>query len=180
MDSTAAVGDGVWRRKNQSACGTFMSHSAAPGRSRIVKRAGPGPRSHRVRHTMRWLRSRVRLGSWAALFALATQLTLSFGHCHVRSAQAGPASASRVLGVMIQLRTEQLVPPAVPAQHHPPTVADDFCAVCAVMQLVGVGAEPAVLALPGSIQRMKLVAGSEFAWAFPRHPFFHARAPPDA
>jgi hypothetical protein len=129
---------------------------------------------------MRWLRSRVQLGSWTALFALAIQLTLSFGHCHVRSAQAGPVSASRVLGAMIQPRTEQLVPPAVPAQHHPPTMADDFCAICAVMQLVGVDAEPAVLPLPGSIQRMKLVAGTEFASAFSRHPFFHTRAPPGA
>jgi len=48
------------------------------------------------------------------------------------------------------------------------------------MQLVGIGAEPPVLALPGSIQRMKLVAGTEFASTFPGYPFFQARAPPDA
>jgi len=157
-----------------------MSHSTATDRSRIVKRgwAGPVPRSHRVRHTMRWLRSRIQLGSWAALFALATQLTLSFGHWHVGSAHAGPVLASRVLGLMIQPRTEQVVPPAIPAQHHPPTVADDFCAICAVMQLAGVGAEPPLLALPDFIQRMQLVAGTEFASAFPRYPFFQARAPP--
>jgi hypothetical protein len=139
---------------------------------------------------MRWLRSRVQLGSWAALFALATQLALSFGHLHVNSAQAGPVlagqgsagpvSASRVLGLMIQPRTEQVIPPAVPAQHHLPTVTDDFCAICAVMQLVGIGAEPPAFALPGFIQRLKLVAGTEFASAFRRYPFFHARAPPDA
>jgi len=130
---------------------------------------------------MRWLRSSVQLGSWAALFALAMQLTLSFGHSHhVKSAQAGPVLASRVLGWMIQSRTEQVFPPGVPAQHHPPTVADDFCAICALMQLVGVAAEPPLLSLPGSIQRMKLVAGTEFASAFSRYPSFQARAPPDA
>ena len=129
---------------------------------------------------MRWLRSRVQLGSWAALFALATQLTLSFGHLHIKSSQAGPVFASRVLGWIIQPRTEQVVPPGVPAQHHPPTVADDFCAICALMQLVGVAAEPPLLSLPGSIQRMKLVAGTEFASAFSRYPSFQTRAPPDA
>jgi hypothetical protein len=129
---------------------------------------------------MHWLRSRIQLGSWAALFALATQLTLSFGHWHVNGAHAGPVLASRGLESIIQSPTEQVVPPAVPVQHHPRTVTDDFCAICAVMQLVGVAAEPPALALPGSIQRVKLVAGTEFASAFPRYPFFQARAPPDA
>ena len=129
---------------------------------------------------MRWFRSRVQLGTRAALFALGVQLTLSFGHLHVNDTQAGPVLASRVLGWMIQSRTEQVFPPGVPAQHHPPTVADDFCAICALMQLVGVAAEPPLLSLPGSIQRMKLVAGTEFASAFSRYPSFQARAPPDA
>jgi hypothetical protein len=85
-----------------------------------------------------------------------------------------------VLELMIQSRTEQVVPPAVPAQHHLPSVADDFCAICAMMQLVGVAAEPPALTLPDSIQRMKRVAGTEFASVFSQYPLFQARAPPDA
>jgi hypothetical protein len=129
---------------------------------------------------MRWFRSRVQLGTRAALFALAVQLMLSFGHLHVKSAQAGPVLASRVLGLMIQPRTEQVVPPAAPTQHHPATLVDEFCAVCAAMQLVGVGAESPALALPDAISRMKLAARAEFASAAVRHSFFDARAPPNA
>jgi len=36
----------------------------------------------RRRNAMRWFRSRARLGSGLALFALVAQLTLSFGHLH--------------------------------------------------------------------------------------------------
>ena len=32
---------------------------------------------------MQWFRSRVKLGSWVALFALALQLALTFGHVHL-------------------------------------------------------------------------------------------------
>jgi hypothetical protein len=41
---------------------------------------------------MKWFRSNVRHGSWLALFALAIQVLLSFGHFHGNSAQAAPAS----------------------------------------------------------------------------------------
>jgi hypothetical protein len=41
---------------------------------------------------MKWFRSNVRHGSRLALFALAIQVLLSFGHFHDSSAQAAPAS----------------------------------------------------------------------------------------
>jgi hypothetical protein len=128
---------------------------------------------------MRWLRSRVQLGSWAALLALAVQLTLSFGHLHVKGTQPDPVLAS-VLELMIQPRTEYVVPPAAPTQHHPATLVDEFCAVCAAMQLVGVGAESPALALPAAIHQIKLVARADLASMAVRHPLFDARAPPDA
>src|SRR5436190_18978618 len=40
---------------------------------------------------MKWFRSNVRHGSRLALFALAIQVLLSFGHFHVSGAQATPA-----------------------------------------------------------------------------------------
>jgi hypothetical protein len=128
---------------------------------------------------MRWLRPRVQLGSWAALFALAVQLTLSFGRLHVKGTQPDPILAL-VLELMIQPRTEQVVPPAAPTQHHPATLVDESCADCAAMQLVGVGVESPALALPDAISQMKLAARAEFASAAVRHSFFDARAPPNA
>jgi hypothetical protein len=113
---------------------------------------------------MRWFRSRVQLGTRAALFALGVQLTLSFGHLHVNDTQAGPVLASRVLGLMVQPRTEQVAPTLV-LQHHP---------------TLGVGAEPPVLTLPDVIRQTKLTARAEFASAAVRHSFFDARAPPNA
>jgi hypothetical protein len=99
---------------------------------------------------------------------------------HVKGTHAGPVLASRVVGLKTQPRTEQVVPRAVPTQHHPATLVDDFCAICTVMQLVGVGVEPPALALPDAIHQMKLDARAEFASAAVRNPFFDARAPPDA
>src|SRR4030081_2334068 len=40
---------------------------------------------------MRWFRSNIRLASRLALFALAIQFLLSFGHFHGSRAQAAPA-----------------------------------------------------------------------------------------
>ena len=37
---------------------------------------------------MYWVRSNRRFGSWAALFALAIQLVLSFGHIHIEDTQS--------------------------------------------------------------------------------------------
>src|SRR5262245_22163548 len=41
---------------------------------------------------MRWFRSNMRLGAWCALFALMTQLALSFAHVHLED--FGPRSAA--------------------------------------------------------------------------------------
>src|SRR5919206_2283834 len=44
---------------------------------------------------MKWFRSNIRRGSQLALFALAIQFLLSFGHFHGGNAQAAPADAKR-------------------------------------------------------------------------------------
>ena len=44
---------------------------------------------------MKWFRSNIRRGSRLALFALAIQFLLSFGHFHASSAQAAPAAAKQ-------------------------------------------------------------------------------------
>src|SRR5258705_5472246 len=44
---------------------------------------------------MKWFRSNIRRGSRLALFALAIQFLLSFGHFHGSGAQGAPADAHR-------------------------------------------------------------------------------------
>ena len=43
---------------------------------------------------MHWVRSNRRFGSWAALFALAIQLVLSFGHIHLEDFQGSSAAVA--------------------------------------------------------------------------------------
>src|SRR5208337_3280215 len=53
------------------------------------------PKCERVK-TMGWFRSRMRLGSWSALFALTIQLVLSFEHLHFDGASPRSVSAQTV------------------------------------------------------------------------------------
>ena len=43
---------------------------------------------------MKWFRSNIKAGSRLALFALAVQFVLAFGHFHSVAAQAAPAIQS--------------------------------------------------------------------------------------
>src|SRR5436190_19392747 len=79
---------------------------------------------------MRWVRSHARFGSCLALFALALQLTLSFGHLHfdARSNQAAPwFSASSSVNSPVSGEI-----PVQPTKH---TKFADFCAICAVVHM---------------------------------------------
>src|SRR5260370_28035600 len=56
------------------------------------------PRTPAEAHAdMKWFRSNIRRGSRLALFALAVQFLLSFGHFHASSAHAAPALASQLV-----------------------------------------------------------------------------------
>src|SRR6478672_13443888 len=54
----------------------------------------PWPSAMRASIGMKWFRSNIKHGSRLALFALALQLALSFGHFHGGVAQAAPAVQS--------------------------------------------------------------------------------------
>jgi hypothetical protein len=119
---------------------------------------------------MHWFRSHLRLGSRIALFALAVQLVLTFGHVH-REGLRGQSST----------RIEASAGAVAPAGHDEPKVADDFCAVCALIHLAStlVPAEVAALPLPvvfGQLRRPE----SALHFALPASPpaSFAARAPP--
>ena len=119
--------------------------------------------------TMHWIRSRLRLGSCVALFALAVQLVLTFGHVHLDG-----------LGGHSSVRIETAAGAVAPAGHHGPKAADDYCAACALIHLAGT-LVPAAAALPlplmfGQLHRPHLT----LRFALPASPPtpFAARAPP--
>jgi Protein of unknown function (DUF2946) len=126
---------------------------------------------------MHWVRSQIHFGRWAALFALALQMAVSFGHVHLddlglRLAQSEPC-ASAV--------TTQASPR--PADHeHGPVPHDDYCPICASIALVAtaIAALPPKLILPAAVRYVwpshRAVLASRPKLTLP----FQARAPPSA
>jgi len=121
----------------------------------------------------------MRLGSWAALFALAIQLALSFGHVHLGG---GDPRSWAPLVPRWAAEPPPALPdaPAVPASHKPAGLADDLCIICSAMQLAyTVAASPSV-PLPAAVSQILLDSSSDFAIAASPHRPFRARAPPYA
>jgi hypothetical protein len=123
---------------------------------------------------MRWIRSNVRLGAWCALFALALQLALSFGHVHVEGGTAAAAQSALAASVP---DSDAANPPSNP---EPNRQASDFCAICALIHLAGT-----VTPATASVFETPVVSASApFALRADRAPAsatplsFRARAPP--
>jgi hypothetical protein len=121
---------------------------------------------------MRWFRRNMRIGSWCALFALAIQLVLSFGHLHFASSAAAAALASAAAEPLAATPDES----PTPSKH---SRVADYCTICASLHLVGLlTAEPPSVATlqPTSQARLTAcIAGpSETYDGLP----FNARAPP--
>lgn len=137
---------------------------------------------------MRWFRSRAKHGARLALFALAVQFVLSFGHFHWDTAQAAPALNS----IAAQSATNGVVPSDVeqfavatepgqptspqPRHHHP----GDVCAICAAMAVAGSAmlAESPLLLVPQAYHLLYLTTDAEFSHLAPRHHKHQPRAPP--
>jgi hypothetical protein len=115
---------------------------------------------------MKWFRSNIKHGSRLALFALAIQFALSFGHFHGIAAQAAPA---------IQ-QTSQQTPSNRDSDQHP----TDPCAICAVMALANAAlfATPPVLLLPQAVEFLYLATDAEFVHLDHGRVAFQPRAPP--
>jgi hypothetical protein len=146
---------------------------------------------------MKWFRSNIGLGSRLALFALAIQFLLSFGHFH-GSAQAASASADvkqpGLLGTahlsVSQADLLDRVSHANASQpvrfktsdHHPVGPPADDCAICAVMALANamVLATPPCLPAPQSAEFRYLATDAAFADPNSAHVAFRPRAPPIA
>jgi hypothetical protein len=120
---------------------------------------------------MGWLRSNKGRIVWLALFALACQLALSFGHVHPGK---NVGSASAALGAAGN--ADQSAPAA------PRGPADDFCAICANISLAGTLVLPILASILAPVSIINELPKLQ-ADVRPRsiaHLLFRARGPPRA
>jgi hypothetical protein len=132
---------------------------------------------------VKWFRKRVKLGSRLALFALAIQFALSFGHFHGAAAHAAPAIPSGLTQADLGLAAPDLGNEAAQNQQpsdHGDQKPADACAICAVMSLANnvLFATPPLLLLPQALELLYLTNDAEFAHVNSVHPAFQSRAPP--
>src|ERR1700680_2050809 len=104
---------------------------------------------------MGWFRSNTGRVAWLAFFALACQLVLSFGHLHLGKPNAGAAWAA----LANEGKTANQAPPANPPS--PAGVADEYCAVCASINLASLLLVPGVLVLLAPILSLSRLPGPE-------------------
>jgi hypothetical protein len=116
---------------------------------------------------MGWFRLRSRRGSYLALFALAFQLVVSFGHVHLDG--GAPGRASIVAKAVVD-----------PASKHSPAVAHDHCPICALIHLAGTltPSEAPTFSRLATFGRLLLLAAIQFELPNFQHFPLGARGPP--
>jgi hypothetical protein len=136
---------------------------------------------------MKWFRKHLKHGSRLALFALAIQFVLSFGHFHAVTAQAAPAIATGLaqadLNYARSLAPQQTSSEAAKTQQPSAPDSDhaaDTCAICAVISLTNnvLFASPPLLQLPQAVELLYLTVDAEFAHLSSLRQAFQSRAPP--
>ena len=137
---------------------------------------------------MKWFRSNIKHGSRLALFALAIQFVLSFGHFHGVAAQAAPAIQSGPARLDLSYASGITAADAVslsaqqqPASNHDSDQrSNDPCAICAVIALANSVrfATPPPLLLPQAIEILYLSTDAEFIHLNSARVAFQQRAPP--
>jgi len=126
-------------------------------------------------HPRRWLRYDGRVGSWLALFALAIQLTVSFGHVHLEGiVRTDPAHMTlAAAGHASQYLLAQ--PPGTAGGDN-----DDYCPICASVYLTATSFIPAapMLSLPSASTAVEHFKRHVPVFFAPRRLAFQSRAPP--
>ena len=124
---------------------------------------------------MSWFRSKLRSCTRLALFALAVQMAVSFGHVHLDDSACRRGRAGHP-----QFTSTAVHAPEGPADqdHHP--APDDYCPICASIALVGTGlpALPPVLIAPASAIRVRPPFAAPRSLSIQVASSFQARAPP--
>jgi hypothetical protein len=116
------------------------------------------------------------LGAYLALFALAFQLAVTFGHVH----HVVPTSALASTLASDQPPSDEANTPSSPAGHD--NLADHLCPICTLIHLAGtiVPAETPPLPLPSIFSGLRLEAAVAFDLIASQRALFQARAPPIA
>jgi hypothetical protein len=138
---------------------------------------------------MKWFRSNIKHGSRVALFALAIQFGLSFGHFHGIAAQAAPAIQSVATQTESSYADRLAAPDAAVSEsvrQQPASSHDsghqpgDVCAICAVIGLANAMllATPPLLLLPRAIEPFYPTADAESVHLNAVRVAFQPRAPP--
>ena len=134
---------------------------------------------------MKWLRSNIKHGSRLALFALAVQFVLSFGHFHAVDAHAAPVLQTALApsdhsdagGIPAPTAIDESAQQQ-PAPHHDSDQPSSHpCAICAVAN-AALLATPPLLLLPQAIEFLHLVTTAEFVHLNSARAAFQPRAPP--
>ena len=137
---------------------------------------------------MKWFRRHIKTGSRLALFALAVQFALSFGHLHVNAAPATPAmqigltdaDLSYVDGFVAAEtagETARQQPAGHDTDHHPA----EACAICAVhgaRQQFCCSRTRRCCCCREAFELLYLVTDAEFAHLNSGRSAFQSRAPP--
>jgi hypothetical protein len=129
---------------------------------------------------MKWFRSNIKTGSRLALFALAIQFALSFGHFHAAAAQPPRPGLTVADLAHAALDAAGELPQQQPSDHDTDQHAAHACVICAVNSLANnfLFVTSPLLELPQAIELLHLATDAEFAHLGSLHPAFQSRAPP--
>jgi hypothetical protein len=126
---------------------------------------------------MRWFRANGKFGGSLALFALALQFYLAFGHIHPEDIYGSARPLSNA--------AEIVLPPAGSPQSfsrdHAANHTDDFCAICETIFMLGSSATPVapqMLAPAPIIRAAQHFSRTAALFVAPRRAPFQSRAPP--
>ncbi|WP_315834625.1 DUF2946 domain-containing protein [Bradyrhizobium prioriisuperbiae] len=122
---------------------------------------------------MSWVRSKVRQAALLALFALAIQLVLSFGHFHDSLVHASSLTAQAAA-------SQQVITFLSSPNPHPDGLADDDCAICASIELLDtlVAVVAPALPVPPTFAIRIETASTDFTLPELSRAAFRSRAPP--
>jgi hypothetical protein len=125
---------------------------------------------------MNWVRAKIRPFAQLALFALAVQMVVSFGHMH-RDDLGLPALATAHWARFPSGAAQSLTGPTDRNQY---PSSDDYCPICASIALLATGAPslPPVIVAPPLISRVLSSPASLYLVATQAILSFQARAPP--
>jgi hypothetical protein len=129
---------------------------------------------------MRWFRSNGRFGSGLALFALALQFCLAFGHIHPDDIYG---SLGRPLSSAAEIALPNADAPQSLSRNYAVNHSDDFCAICETMFMLGTSATPQAPQVPAPVPITRPARHfSRVAALFvaARRAAFQSRAPPVA